>query len=121
MFTILEVAILAAVIVNRPEPFFCRLREEGGVFCSHGVGATLLAEDKLRFSDFTEVVRGENGGYRFSNGITAWHSAAGGVRFSTGVTVRRRSYNTFDFSNGLSCHSASRDSAICERFSGARQ
>ncbi|WP_430395936.1 hypothetical protein [Ferrovibrio sp.] len=115
MFSILEVAILSMILSGKAEPFFCRLREEGGTVCSNGLSAALLADDTLRFTNFTEVSKDPDGNYRFSNGITAWHSAAGGIRFSTGISVRRRSYNTFDATNGLVCHLGSQDIAACDR------
>lgn len=115
MFSILEVAILSMILSGKAEPFFCRLREEGGTVCTNGLSAVLISDDTLRFTNFTEVGKDADGNYRFSNGITAWRSSAGGIRFSTGISVRRRSYNTFDATNGLACHLGSQDIATCEK------
>jgi len=115
MFSILEVAILSMILSGKAEPFFCRLREEGGTVCTNGLSAALIADDTLRFTNFAEVGKDAEGNYRFSNGITAWRSSAGGIRFSTGISVRRRSYNTFDATNGLACHLGSQDIAVCEK------
>jgi len=115
MFSILEIAILAMVLVPQSGDYTCRERDPGEVFCSNGLLARLIAEDTLRFSNFVDIRRGEDGVYHFSNGVTATRSAAGGVWFSTGITVRRRSYNTFDFTNRMTCQAVLPGTATCRR------
>ncbi|WP_298726945.1 hypothetical protein [uncultured Ferrovibrio sp.] len=116
MFSLLEITILAMVLAPQSGDFICREREEPGeVFCSNGLTVTVIADDKLRFSNFVDVQRGAEGEYLFSNGIQAIRSAAGGVWFSNGITVRRRSYNTFDFSNQMTCQAILPGAATCRR------
>lgn len=115
MFSILEIAILALVLTPGSSDFMCRERDGGDVLCSNGLTARMIDHDMVRFSNFVQVQRSEDGKYIFSNGIHATRSAAGGVWFSTGLTVRRRSYNTFDFSNRMTCQSILPETAACSR------
>lgn len=115
MFSILEIAILAMVLAPQSGDFTCRERDQGEVFCGNGLLVRVIADDTLRFSNFVDIRRDEDGAYHFSNGVTATRSAAGGVWFSTGIAVRRRSYNTFDFTNRMTCQAVLPHTATCRR------
>lgn len=115
MFSILEIAILAMALAPQSGDYICRERNPGDVFCSNGLIARVIAPDTLRFSNFVDIRRDENGAYHFSNGMQARHSSAGGIRFSGGLSVRRRSYNTFDFTNRMTCQAILPETATCRR------
>lgn len=115
MFSILEIAILAMVLAPQSGDYICRERGPGDVFCSNGLTARMIAPDTLRFSNFVDIRRDEDGAYHFSNGMRATRSAAGGIWFSSGVSVRRRSYNTFDFTNHMTCQAVLPETATCRR------